>query len=189
VYQVPYQFDWREWDFDPMVQVVALQEPFKIRTISIADGPATAAGSSIQKAWHDAMRRLRPFQLIGGRTVKEALESFPRRSKPWISGDYSAATDRLSSRASLYAYESMTKNLVLPSDLRDRLETGLFRSEVDYSKTLKQMSFGLPKKYVESIKIPEPFTQRNGQLMGNILSFPILCVVNLALPDCRTTCL
>jgi hypothetical protein len=181
VYQVPYQFDWRDWDFDPKVQVVALQEPFKIRTISIADGPATAAGSRIQKAWHDAMRSLRPFQLIGGSTVVDALQSIDWR--PWdnfVSGDYSAATDRLSSSASRVVFDALTANLLLPADLRGRLAQGLFSSEVDYTDTLKNMARGLPKKYVDSIKVPTPFVQVNGQLMGNILSFPILCLVNLA---------
>jgi hypothetical protein len=178
--QVPRQFDWSEWDFDPHVEVVALQEPFKIRTISIADGPATAAGSRIQKALHGAMRRLRPFQLIGGVDVAEAVESVPwARELPFVSGDYSAATDRLSAAASRVVFDSLLGNLALAPELRRRLEVGLFSSVVDYSKTLRTESRGLPKELVRSVALPATFVQKNGQLMGNILSFPILCLVNL----------
>jgi hypothetical protein len=179
----PYQFHWKDWDYSPHVAVVALQEPFKIRTISIADGPSTAAGSRLQRAWHTTMRQLRPFQLIGGTPVEEALQSVKWNPElPFVSGDYSAATDRLSASASRQVFDALLQGVAIDPELRDRLARGLFSAEVDYSRTLDQLLKGLPDQLADYLKasVPATFTQRNGQLMGNILSFPILCQVNLA---------
>jgi hypothetical protein len=186
--QIPYAFDWSEWDFDPEVAIVALQEPFKIRTISIADGPATAAGSPLQKMWHSVMRKLKPFQLIGGVPVPDALQSIKwTPDLPWVSGDYSAATDRLSMRATQIVFNGLTSRVALPTatvsggpvSLRDRLEASLMHSVMDYSGTLDTFQKRVPEALLDSIDLPEPTLQTNGQLMGNILSFPILCIVNL----------
>lgn len=184
----PYQFDWKDWDFDPRVDIVALQEPFKIRTISVADGPVTAVSTSLQKAWHSAMRQLRPFQLIGGVPVREALTTLHTRDLPWVSGDYSAATDRLSSHATREVFDVLTESIAFPSSnrsgtthrLRDRIATSLMAAELDYSKTLSTFKGRVPDGLLRKIPLPERTLQRNGQLMGNVLSFPILCIINLA---------
>jgi hypothetical protein len=188
----PYQFRWDDWDFDPKVSVVALQEPFKIRTISIADGPATAAGTPLQKVWHKTLRQLAPFQLIGGRAVAETVAEMFRFEEPspedifgsvrqhFVSGDYSAATDRLSLTASRVVFEALIAPLALPDELRRRLETGLFSAELDYSRTLESFRGKVPDGVLDSVPLPPTTRQTNGQLMGNILSFPILCMVNMA---------
>jgi hypothetical protein len=180
--QVPYQFYWGDWDFDPKVSVVALQEPFKIRTISIADGPATAAASPLQRLWHTTLKTLRPFSLIGGKRVADTVGdvfSF-ENGKPFVSGDYSAATDRLSMRATSVILRVLLKRIALPSELRDRLERSLMSSVLDYSRTLESFRGRVPDELLDSIKLPPQSQQTNGQLMGNILSFPILCLVNLS---------
>lgn len=192
-HQIEYEFNWADWDFSPKVSIVALQEPFKIRTISIADGPTTAAASPLQKAWHGVMREMKPFQLIGGERVASAVEEDIAVLKPgygWVSGDYSAATDKLSSRASKVMLDGLLHNVALGSlaqegvsvpVLRRRIETSLLSAELDYSRTLeafKGKSYA-PKELLDSISLPPLTQQRNGQLMGNILSFPILCLVNI----------
>lgn len=179
---IPYAFDWHDWDFDPLVSIVALQEPFKIRTISIADGPATAAASPLQKIWHSQLRSLAPFSLIGGERVeKAAREVFPNwDAAPFVSGDYSAATDRLSMHASKRMLKGLLKRVALEPKLRHRIETSLFSAVMDYSRTLQTFKGKVPPEILKSIPLPPKTRQRNGQLMGNILSFPILCLVNLA---------
>ncbi len=181
--QHAFQFHWKEWDWDPTVSVVALQEPFKIRTISIADGPATAAGSPLQKLWHGCLRNLRPFSLIGGKRVADQVMEMGFLSfdgTPFVSGDYSAATDRLSMRATRVILNGLLKRVALDPELRKRLEVGLTSSVLDYSTTLAPFKDKVPEKLLKKIPLPEKTQQTNGQLMGNILSFPILCLVNLA---------
>jgi len=181
--QHPYQFDWRDWDFDSKVSVVALQEPFKIRTISIADGPATAAGSPLQKLWHTCLRQLRPFSLIGGKRVADQVMEMgflDFDGTPFVSGDYSAATDRLSMTATKVMLHQLLRRVSLDPELRRRLETGLTSSDLDYSRTLEPFKDRVPAGLLKSIPLPPVSKQTNGQLMGNILSFPILCLVNLA---------
>lgn len=180
--QHPYQFSWTDWDFDPRVSVIALQEPFKIRTISISDGPATAAASPLQKAWHGTMKQLAPFQLIGGERVADAArEVFPNWDEsPFVSGDYSAATDRLSMLATNKMLTGLLKRVALPTDLRYRIEHSLMHAVMDYSRTLESFRKKVPDGILDSIPLPPNTLQRNGQLMGNILSFPILCLVNLS---------
>jgi hypothetical protein len=181
---IPYQFDWKDWDFDPNVSIVALQEPFKIRTISVADGPAAAAGSPIQKVLFRVMKDLGPFRLIGGEDLREAVaKQFAYRihNFPWVSGDYSAATDRLSMIATEIVFDGCTKYLALPLELKRRLKVSLTSSILDYQRTLDQFKDQIPQtvfQYLTSL-LPPLTPQRNGQLMGNILSFPILCIINL----------
>ncbi len=179
---IPYQFNWLDWDFDPKVSVIALQEPFKIRTISIADGPATAAASPIQKVVHTALRALSPFSLVGGERVADSVRDvFPHWDRaPFVSGDYSAATDRLSLRASQVVLRGLLKRVALDPRLRHRIERSLLESHMDYSRTLETFRGRVPDALLDSIVLPPTTRQVNGQLMGNILSFPILCLVNLA---------
>jgi hypothetical protein len=184
---IPYQFDWREWDFDPKVSIVALQEPFKIRTISIADGPATAAASPFQKVWHRTLRKLRPFQLIGGARVADALESvftpsvLERNDGGFVSGDYSAATDRLSLNASRAVLDGLLASVAMEPELRRRIVTSLTAATLDYSQTIDRFKPELESSLYQHLitLLPSPTKQTNGQLMGNVLSFPILCIVNL----------
>lgn len=179
--QVPYQFLWSDWDYEPRVSIVALQEPFKIRTISIPDGPAMAAASPFQKLWHRTMRQLGPFQLIGGVPVADALAQIPGGGDtPFVSGDYSAATDRLSMEATRLVVEELFKPFALPAELRRRCIESLCAADLDYSTTLGTFRGRVPDALLDSIKLPPVTKQSNGQLMGNILSFPILCIVNLA---------
>lgn len=178
--QEPYQFRWDDWDFEPSVSVVALQEPFKIRTISIADGPSTAAGSVFQKRWHKALKSLRPFSLVGGARVADVVGMFQFDGTPFVSGDYSAATDRLSLNATKVVFDALLSHVAIDPELESRLRLGLTGAVLDYSRTLEQFRKKIPETLFESIRVPDRIWQNNGQLMGNILSFPILCIVNLA---------
>lgn len=178
--QHPYQFHWSDWDYDPKVSVVALQEPFKIRTISISDGPTTAASSPFQRAWHDVLRSLGPFRLVGGQRVADIVGQFTFNGTPFVSGDYSAATDRLSLNASRVVLETLLQDVALPGELRRRIESSLLGSVLEYKDTLNMFKDKIPSEIFRSIGLPPTTPQTNGQLMGNILSFPILCIVNLA---------
>jgi hypothetical protein len=81
----------------------------------------------------------------------------------FVSGDYSAATDGLDIRASKVVLEEILDCL----DAEDRV----FRDFIG-SILLEQNII-----YPSWTKI-SPISQKNGQLMGSVLSFPILCLLN-----------
>jgi len=88
----------------------------------------------------------------------------------WNSGDYKAATDQLNQNTSLECIDEI-KRLY---HLHDDFVTGFEGSEVQYaSKDVKRYEFG-------EERLPRSIWQRNGQLMGHPLSFPVLCIINLA---------
>jgi hypothetical protein len=110
------------------------------------------------------------FSLIGEPVTPDVLSSLLDLHQdlfgtqdPFVSGDYSAATDGLDIRASKIILSEILRKLD-PSDhlLRPLLSEILLEQMIEYPKWSKL----------------DPIIQRNGQLMGSILSFPILCIAN-----------
>jgi hypothetical protein len=87
----------------------------------------------------------------------------------WVSGDYSAATDGLSLEVNQSCLHAMLDAFQATPEEREVCSKVLGRHEVEYPDRLFTEGDGL-----------EPFTMLNGQLMGSVLSFPVLCAVNLA---------
>jgi hypothetical protein len=127
----------------------------------------------------------------------------------FVSGDYSAATDNLKGRVSvLIARELLLRHLGPEyEELKARIESslcggrilyrgnggGVFCPRDDaYAKLASEpFRFARNGKVVETLfphfgdvwssQLKEDeIQQRNGQLMGNVLSFPLLCIANLA---------
>jgi len=148
-------------------------EPLKIRMITAGDINTNGLYSRLQKLLWSGLQKFSPFSLTGKTVVAGDLESLYYRSvsydktfKYWVSGDYSAATDNLNRDASLAAIEAISGDpitfLVLKKGLMDTL--------LDFS------SCGL-----DDLEDDEPLREmKNGQLMGCVFSFPILCIINLA---------
>jgi hypothetical protein len=87
----------------------------------------------------------------------------------WVSGDYSAATDGLNLWFTKNAFEaSLVRSQLKPLD-KDLLRDVLYEQKIHYPETMVKKSGGALSS----------FTQTNGQLMGSVLSFPILCTINL----------
>lgn len=85
----------------------------------------------------------------------------------WVSGDYKAATDGLSTEVNSLAFEAYSNSVHASFEERFIWNNVLGCHEISYPKIkdpLNQLS---------------SFTQKNGQLMGCPLSFPILCAINL----------
>jgi hypothetical protein len=100
----------------------------------------------------------------------------------YVSGDYSSATDLLSSIASKTVFDTIVKNIALDPTLEHRLRTGLLHSQLDYSQTLQMFEKQIPPSLFQHLQtlMPPVTEQKNGQLMGNILSFLVLCIVNIS---------
>lgn len=147
-------------------------EPLKVRVISKGPAAPYYLAKSFQKALHSLMRRMDCFRLIGRPMSPTDLLDLDAHSvrlrmfegRSWFSIDYSAATDGLSARLSAAILARL-----FPSGMsqweRARLMSVLAPHRCEYP----------PKTGIE------PVDEVNGQLMGSILSFPILCLANLGL--------
>lgn len=150
--------------------IQAVLEPNKIRVISKGNSLPYYSCKRLQRIMHTSMRKMNCFALIGRPLMDSDIERISRRSKPtdlWCSVDYSAATDGLS-----YSYSN-------------RILQNLICNLEEHERELASRVLGLHELYYPDLlnsENKEPVhrgSQTNGQLMGSILSFPILCLANL----------
>lgn len=147
-------------------------EPLKVRVISKGPAAPYYLAKSFQKALHTAMRGMDCFRLIGRPMSPTDLLDLDANSvrlrmfegRSWFSIDYSAATDGLSARLSAAILRRLLP-LGMGTAEKARLLSVLAPHRCEYP----------PKSGVA------PVDEQNGQLMGSILSFPILCLANLGL--------
>jgi len=118
------------------------------------------------------MKKLPQFSLIG-----EPLDLVTNRQLEWLirrsptgsfaSGDFSAATDNVKIELTRLFFELFLNRLAILKTVSAHhmriLRAVLYEHEIEYPK-----SSGL-----------DNVVQANGQLMGSVLSFPVLCAINL----------
>jgi hypothetical protein len=160
-------------------KVVGLKEPLKVRTITAGQCESKVL-KPLQKAFWEALQRYPCFVLTGGKfrnfdsyeDVKVGLECIelalnslpdPKLLGPewyYLSGDYTGATDNFS--------PDMTREILegILSQINHKPTADWARWECSMSELT--YPFGR-------------FDQTSGQLMGSILSFPLLCLGNLCL--------
>jgi hypothetical protein len=152
--------------------VSAVLEPLKVRTVTKGRAQAYNAVHGIQKWMHSSLRGNRIFQLIGHTVDEDIIKEQLRLRKSGemlISGDYSAATDNLKIEVTKTIFEVILQRIA---------------EDLDWSEESHQLVI-LARKvlYEHLIRYPldsglEPVLQGTGQLMGSVLSFPILCIAN-----------
>jgi hypothetical protein len=152
------------------IQVVL--EPLKTRVISKGEAVPYYLSKPLQIVLHDILRAEPAFRLIGRPLdasdlvdLSDNRVSMGHGRFEWFSIDYSAATDGLS--ASLSA---AIMNRMLRSQRSDLLDI--------WMSVLAPHRCRYPFPHDKDVL---PVDQVNGQLMGSILSFPILCLANLGL--------
>lgn len=147
-------------------------EPLKIRMISASDLASNGVYSKLQQALWKGLQRFPQFSLTGRPVGVEDLKEILRMTQElagsafsrWVSGDYSAATDSMHNDATLAAISALSGD---PITLKV-LKQGLMDNIIDFGENaLLDEALG-------------PFKMTNGQLMGCVFSFPILCIVNIA---------
>jgi len=146
--------------------IQAVLEPNKVRVISKGEAIPYYSMRPLQKAMHSAMREMPCFRLIG--RPFSATDIIDLREKAlsdwkWFSIDYSAATDGLSWKYSGAIFRCLISQL--PKHQFDLAMSVLGPHNLYYPTR------GGDKEFRG--------VQRNGQLMGSVLSFPILCLANL----------
>lgn len=148
--------------------IQAVLEPNKIRVISKGNAVPYYGCKDLQLVLHKILKKMPCFRLIGRPFSPSDLKDLIRKSEGkddlWCSVDYSAATDGLSYKYSSKIFNSIACNL--PD----------FELELA-KKVLGPHNLYYPKEGERGIELRG--VQNNGQLMGSILSFPILCLANL----------
>lgn len=156
------------WEEEPLVEPVGLPEALKVRVISKGPPLTYFCLKPIQKFMWKIMKDHPTFQLIGKPVTEDillrVLGGVVKDHRAYLSGDYKAATDNLRWELTETVWEEFCQVCSIPVVLK---ELGL--------RALTQHIF------VDKAGIHVP--QKAGQLMGSIISFPILCLVNAAV--CR----
>lgn len=146
----------------PFAEICGVLEPLKVRTISKGPGLDYWMCKPLQESLHTSLRQMPCFRLIGRPiTATDVQDTFQDRYLASV--DYSGATDAVSQRLGY----RILQYILLRSYLHPSLvELGL--------RTFGPHILKYPRRF--SI---QPAKQNNGQLMGSIMSFPILCLLNL----------
>nr|UQB76047.1 RNA-dependent RNA polymerase [Flumine narna-like virus 37] len=157
---------------EPLVEPVALAEALKIRVITKGPWARSVMMKPLQHFMWSTIKSNPCFKLIGEPVtdihVQDRLGSKLTGDDKFLSGDYAAATNKLASWASEQCATSIAKIINLTSIEEKVFLTSLTGHIIKYKNSNGEDVF---------------VDQRNGQLMGSITSFPILCIINAAL--CR----
>jgi len=155
--------------------IQAVLEPMKIRIISKGESLPYYSMKALQKELHSYMRKMSCFRLIGRPFCPTDMMDLKKESHPdweWFSIDYSAATDGLSYQYSRQIMEEIFE--LIPPSMYKRAFSVLGMHDL-YYPTVEVEPMSGRKTFSRDLR----GTMTNGQLMGSILSFPILCLANL----------
>jgi len=172
------RFYWRCVDFalkeDANVTLVGLSEALKVRTISKGPPITYFVLKPFQKQFLKTVQRFPLFELTGTPVTEEIInDKFGRRAgvfseEAYHSGDLDSATDKMESWFSEEIADAIF-------DIYDK-ESGF--SWMNFRILVKR---ALTQHLIEDPDNKGCFVpQTIGQLMGSIISFPILCVGNAA---------
>jgi len=142
-----------------------VEDPLKARVITKNNWNCTIL-KILQKMIHTVLREHEAFELIGAPLTEEIINKLVRfKGSKYVSGDYEAATDNFHSDATETVLDRILGNM-----------TGKLSENPGYLLLAKKSLTGLT--IVDSEV--GTFRMERGQLMGSLLSFPILCIVNFA---------
>jgi len=164
----------------PEVEVVGLVEPLKVRVISKGPPMTYTVLKPFQKWLWGVLKKNRVFDLIGryvqeediNITIGELLEH-----EEVVSGDYVSSTNKLHSWVSETICDQLFIEIgeCIPREFLNELPK-------NFLSNLKVLFMRALTKHV-FVHNGEKLDQKEGQLMGSIISFPFLCIANAAL--CR----
>lgn len=161
----------------PRVRAHAIPEPLKVRMITVAEKD-TKVLQPLQKALWTYLGTLPQFCLTNGVKelddfVEETLPWFERIEKKiqqiqglnadedplWLSGDYTAATDNFP----MWATEALLEGIL---------------EHITHEPTRAWARWEVSSHVMEYKTLKKEGRQTSGQLMGSLLSFPLLCFLN-----------
>jgi len=151
--------------------IQAVLEPMKVRVISKGEAQPYYFSKPLQKFMWRTLKDIPCFRLVGRTISPTDLMDLAHHQQPgdhWFSVDYSAATDGLSWKYSGRILEYILSGL--PQHERDLAYRVLGPHRLHYPMREE----GRPGR-----KVVFRGVMQSGQLMGSVLSFPILCLANL----------
>jgi hypothetical protein len=158
-------------------RVAPILEPLKCRLIT--KGPALPywASMSAQRDMWKHLQQYPQFNLTGCpveeyhmRDLLDLEEKQGLKFTDWVSGDYKAATDGLSTEVNSLAFNAYCDSVRASHRERYVWNNVLGCHEISYPPVMTES---------DTDNQLSSFIQTNGQLMGCPLSFPILCAINL----------
>jgi hypothetical protein len=184
----------------PLVQAVGLSEALKARVISKGPPLMQTFLKPFQMFLWSVLKKHDVFSLIGTPVTKEYMDKIighPSEDEELINGDYKASTDNLHSwNSETLANEIIDvlnenaekhdDGFVLDDSFREILHRSLSGHEfhLGYLPMPDQRVGNPGDELLGPIQyMPHIETQKEGQLMGSISSFPFLCMANAAM--CR----
>jgi hypothetical protein len=158
-------------------EVAGILEPLKCRLITKGSALAYWAAQPFQKAMWQRLQDYKAFRLTGRPLMESDLHTLWQQTQKvapsfdkWVSGDYSAATDGLSQQINALCLEEAVRAAGLDDAEAKVARAVLGNHRIHYpADKFADWPEDLPKKIMQS----------NGQLMGSVLSFPILCCINV----------
>jgi len=138
-------------------RVCSVETGGKKRIVSVSD-----VGCNVMRPLHTAIyNRLSkfPWLLRGDAKPSRFREFWTRPGEVFVSGDYESATDNLN------------------HTIQDAILRCILDTSVSVPKGIKESAPQMLSSLL-SVGNSEPVRQKRGQLMGNLLSFPLLCLVN-----------
>lgn len=152
----------------PLAIPVGLAESLKVRVITKGPPASSFILKPLQKFLWEQLSRHRTFELIGtpvtDRIVAKAMGARLPPGEAYLSGDYSDATNELAPWVSEAIVDELCLVLGLPAS-----EARIFKSALTGHVIGENHAGARPQLW--------------GQLMGSVVSFPVLCIANAAL--CR----
>nr|WAK77782.1 MAG: hypothetical protein [Botourmiaviridae sp.] len=149
-----------ELDCGRDVDFLVVTENGKDRMVTRSDA-SSGVLRPLHKALYNRLSRL-PWLLRGEATAAKFRDFTPVKGEIFVSGDYEAATDFLPIEVARAVLEvALANSSWIPSRL-GRAALASLNAKIHYEDC------------------SQPFDQVVGQLMGNLLSFPLLCVQNYA---------
>lgn len=151
------------------VMTHAIAEPLKVRMITKPQSISYAL-KPLQLAMHEALKKHSCFEPCWNPKYNLDQCGSPEKGKVFLSGDYTAATDELNFNVSQIVIELLAEE---------------FKDDEFLSELIRWEGGSHLVSYPNWTNI-DSVIQTNGQLMGSLLSFPILTILN-AFTMCKAT--
>lgn len=152
-------------------RVCAVNSNMKARIVTAHESPCNFF-RNLQQLLHSTMKKKSVFSLTGKMPEDSDFPCFrPRDGLVFCSADYSSATDGIHGDVSRAALDAIFSVIPPPTDL-DPQEYLIFKEQASRTLTSAQLSYGPFKPLIDQVL---------GQMMGHLLSFPILCAINFAI--------
>lgn len=163
-----------------IAELLGLPEPAKVRGISKGPPIIYTVLKPLQKTLWSTMKKMDIFKLIGQPVsadfIQERLGAKLKSDQFFLSVDYSDATNEMYTFVSDVMIGELGKVLKLSSD-----EIGLFKKALIHHTIRMPDHLKYFNDHGENEVVFPDLPQERAQLMGSIMSFPLLCLANAAI--------